>query len=91
MYDLCVVFVEFEKLLYLFTVGDLRLVGLFFTELALEPIGQEKSADQAFLNTGGVEDQPLRVEVLAEVGGSGFSATSVETNRPILLCLRWPC
>ena len=73
MYDLCVVFVEFEKLLYLFTGGDLRLVGLFFTELALEPIGQEKSADQAFLNTGGVEDQPLRVEVLAEVGGSGFS------------------
>ena len=29
LYDLCVVFVEFEKLLYLFTGGDLRLVGLF--------------------------------------------------------------
>ena len=41
MYDLCVVFVEFEKLLYLFTGGDLRLVGVFFTELALEPIGHE--------------------------------------------------
>ena len=32
VYDLCVVFVEFEKLLYLFTGGDLHLVGHEFAQ-----------------------------------------------------------